>query len=272
MESIEEEIAMVRNLFGEDCTQREGHPRELWIRLPFSFELEITLPAGYFEESHPHLFVRSAPNAPLAGSFAAILHQRMRETIPLGTPMLALLVSLAQDLARELEEGYHEERESLAARENDAVAALSQENDRREREAIPIWSGTVVVDRRSRFVAHLAPVGSVEEVKQVIATLRADRHLSDAAHPTIWAYRFKDDRGVLHSDFDDDGETGAAVKMAFLLDQLKVEGYVVVVTRWFGGILLGPDRFKHIMGVTKDILLTIPEREKSKSQPQRRRD
>ena len=53
---------------------------------------------------------------------------------------------------------------------------------------------------------------------------------------------------------DDDGEGGAADKLAFLLDASDARDVVVVVTRWFGGILLGADRFKHISNVAKELL------------------
>ena len=33
-------------------------------------------------------------------------------------------------------------------------------------------------------------------------------------------------------------------------------GQVVVVSRWFGGILLGPDRFKHINNAARSLLNT----------------
>jgi Uncharacterized protein family UPF0029 len=52
---------------------------------------------------------------------------------------------------------------------------------------------------------------------------------------------------LTHSvDNDDDGETAAGGRLAHLLQILEVPNVLVVVTRYFGGIHLGPDRFKHI--------------------------
>lgn len=42
--------------------------------------------------------------------------------------------------------------------------------------------------------------------------------------------------------------------MLFVLQNLKAINCVVIVTRWFGGIELGPDRFKHISNQTKEVL------------------
>lgn len=37
----------------------------------------------------------------------------------------------------------------------------------------------------------------------------------------------------------------------------EVENVLVVVTRWYGGVLLGPDRFKHINRVARDALVRV---------------
>jgi len=44
--------------------------------------------------------------------------------------------------------------------------------------------------------------------------------------------------------------------MAHLLDILDAKNVLVCVSRWFGGIHLGPDRFKHINQATRDALVT----------------
>ena len=66
------------------------------------------------------------------------------------------------------------------------------------------------------------------------------------------AYRFLDSKtGAQHQDNDDDGETAAGGRLAHLLEILGVQNVVVVVSRWYGGIQLGPDRFKHINNVAR---------------------
>lgn len=55
-------------------------------------------------------------------------------------------------------------------------------------------------------------------------------------------------------DCDDDGETAAGSRIAHLLEILEVENVLVVVSRWYGGILLGADRFKHINQAARDAL------------------
>jgi len=114
-----------------------------------------------------------------------------------------------------------------------------------------IFSGDIFRDRKSGFQAHIARVASMEELRAVVNDVRSRKGISDAAHPAIYAYRFVDRRGYLNEDRDDDGETGAGDRLLHLLQRAGITGWVVVVTRWFGGTLLGPDRFRHIVNVAK---------------------
>ncbi len=102
------------------------------------------------------------------------------------------------------------------------------------------------MDRKSVFVAHLARVHSKQQVQCVLDILMRDSRIARATH-NIQAYRFVDPQtGALISDNDDDGEDAAGGRLAQLLQNMQVENVLVVVSRWFGGILLGPDRFRHI--------------------------
>jgi len=53
---------------------------------------------------------------------------------------------------------------------------------------------------------------------------------------------------------DDDGESGAGDQVLSLLKRYDVVGVVVVVTRWYGGVNLGADRFKMINQSAKQVL------------------
>ncbi|KAG5490649.1 hypothetical protein JKF63_00771 [Porcisia hertigi] len=266
MSTNQEEIEMILSMFSDECEGYEGTPDSVVVHLPFHFELQITLPPrGYPEESYPQLYLLSSPNSQMSSAFSAKVNRRMRDELSLGAPMLALLIPLAQSVAEELKELKERTEEARRTGIKEGEDQLQLGEEYRQETRIDIWSGEVIVDRRSQFVAHMAPVHSTDEVGEVVRHLRSIKKIACAAHPTIYAYRFTDANGLLHQDSDDDGESGASIKMMFLLDQLQVDGYIVVVTRWWGGIQLGPDRFKHIMEVTKNILLTIPEREKERA-------
>ncbi|RNF03055.1 hypothetical protein TraAM80_06061 [Trypanosoma rangeli] len=261
-----EEMDMLLSMFPDEVCRDPTHPLTLVLMLPFRFVLHVTLPPrGYPETSYPSLFVAAGPNAPLITHFLSQLTKALREEVSLGGPMLLHIFTLAQEMASELQQaGEAASRDAEARRdamESDAQLALAV----REASSVEVWTSHAITDRKSKFVAHMARVDSEEAVRAVVMHLRFQKHIAEATHPTIYAYRFTDSAGMLHQGSDDDGETGAAARILFLLEQLKVDGYVVVVTRWFGGILLGPDRFKHVMEVARSVILTIPRREQEAS-------
>eukprot|EP00970_Alexandrium_tamarense_P002582 scaffold364_cov224-Alexandrium_tamarense.AAC.11 len=85
-------------------------------------------------------------------------------------------------------------------------------------------------------------------------------HVGKASH-NMFAYRFMHD-GITVSDNDDDGEKGSGTKIASLLQMSGVENVIVVVSRWFGGVHLGPARFKWIASVARDGLRHLKKKQR----------
>mmetsp|Transcript_64072 Transcript_64072/g.202442 ORF Transcript_64072/g.202442 Transcript_64072/m.202442 type:complete len:405 (-) Transcript_64072:27-1241(-) len=120
--------------------------------------------------------------------------------------------------------------------------------------AVEVKQGDPFTDRKSTFQAYAAKVTSQGQVQWVLRTLLADRRIAVATH-NIFAYRFKDKaRDALIADNDDDGEDTAGTKLAELLNLAGCENVFVMVSRWYGGIQLGPDRFKHICRAASTLL------------------
>ncbi|CAH8494207.1 unnamed protein product [Schistosoma turkestanicum] len=113
-----------------------------------------------------------------------------------------------------------------------------------------IYHGEPLIDRKSIFQAHCAHVSTRGEVSLFISTLLMDRKIATATH-NILAWRISSKE----SDCDDDGEAHAGGRLLHLLTLSGIENVAVMVSRWFGGIQLGPDRFKHINNVAR-LLLT----------------
>lgn len=116
-----------------------------------------------------------------------------------------------------------------------------------------IHHGAPFTDRKSTFQAHVAAVTTSDEVKIVLRNLMSNHKIAKATH-NIMAYRIMRNDKVSLQDCDDDGETAAGGRLLHLLEILDINNAVVVVTRWYGGILLGPDRFKHINNVARECL------------------
>ncbi|OQR95288.1 impact [Thraustotheca clavata] len=115
-----------------------------------------------------------------------------------------------------------------------------------------IKTGEPITDRKSTFQANAVEVHSVDQVKEFVDYLLQDRKIARATHNML-AYRIVNGANII-KDCDEDGEHGAGSKMSHLLEMTRAENVAVVVTRWYGGIQLGPDRFKHIANAARNVL------------------
>ncbi len=90
------------------------------------------------------------------------------------------------------------------------------------------------VEKKSRFIGRVWPVETEEEALARIAEMKKQHY--DATH-NCWAYVIKD--GPMR--FSDDGEPGgtAGNPMMQVLQRENLYNVCCVVTRYFGGILLG---------------------------------
>ena len=90
---------------------------------------------------------------------------------------------------------------------------------------------------KSRFITHAAPVSSREEAEKYIEKIRAQYR--DATH-NVPAFVLGDKQQTVWGS--DDGEPGgtAGSPVALLISSEGLTNAVVVVTRYFGGIKLGP--------------------------------
>ena len=120
----------------------------------------------------------------------------------------------------------------------------------------PPWTlSEVVTEKKSVFVARSAPVPSIDQAKQYLAhLLDSDKKVAKATH-NITAWRIQGNNGVQYQDCDDDGETAAGGRVLHLLELMGIWNVMVVVTRWYGGIQLGPDRFRIINQTARDALV-----------------
>jgi len=90
------------------------------------------------------------------------------------------------------------------------------------------------IEKKSRFIGRIWPVETEEEALSKIQEMKRKHY--DATH-NCWAYVIRD--GAVR--FSDDGEPGGTAGMP-ILQVLQKEGLfnaVCVVTRYFGGVLLG---------------------------------
>lgn len=89
-------------------------------------------------------------------------------------------------------------------------------------------------EKKSVFIGYAAPVSSEEEARDFIASIKK-KH-ADARH-NVSAYVLGG--GIMHSSDDGEPSGTAGVPVLEVIKKSGVTNTVVVVTRYFGGILLG---------------------------------
>ena len=94
-----------------------------------------------------------------------------------------------------------------------------------------------ITEQRSRFYAAAVPATTLGEVKKELTKRKKKYH---KARHHCWACRVRDENGRLIEQARDDGEVGKpGMKLLELLRGRDLEG-LLVVSRIFGGIKLGP--------------------------------
>ncbi|KPV42479.1 hypothetical protein AN477_17915 [Alicyclobacillus ferrooxydans] len=95
---------------------------------------------------------------------------------------------------------------------------------------------TESVIKKSRFISRIVPIQSAEEAEEELAKIR---EVHKGANHNCFAYRFG--LGVPVERFSDDGEPSGTAGRPILdvMRRRPILNALVVVTRYFGGMLLG---------------------------------
>ena len=90
-------------------------------------------------------------------------------------------------------------------------------------------------EKKSVFISYASPVNSEEEAIEFISAIKK-KH-GDARH-NVYAYRVMENNATRYSD-DGEPQGTAGLPVLDVLRKQNIQNAVVVVTRYFGGILLG---------------------------------
>ncbi|MCA1491090.1 IMPACT family protein [Sinorhizobium alkalisoli] len=106
--------------------------------------------------------------------------------------------------------------------------------------------------KKSRFLAIAGPIEDESSARAFLAA-----HSAPAANHNCWAWRL----GQSYR-FSDDGEPSGTAGKPILaaIDGQKLDRVAVLVTRWFGGILLGSGGLMRAYGGTAALCLKTAER------------
>ncbi len=117
---------------------------------------------------------------------------------------------------------------------------------------VPFGQGEAeYVEKRSRFIGHVWPVDSEEEARRYIEETRKRHH--DARH-NCWCYVLREGNILRYGDDGEpQGTAGQPMLNVFLREE--VTNVCCVVTRYFGGILLGAGGLTRAYGGTAKLAL-----------------
>ena len=94
-----------------------------------------------------------------------------------------------------------------------------------------------LVEKKSRFIANLFYVESTQKAENIIKEIRKKYY--DAKHNCI-AYRIIENGRIVEKASDDGEPSGTAgAPMLNILQKNNLANVLIIVTRYFGGILLG---------------------------------
>jgi putative IMPACT (imprinted ancient) family translation regulator len=128
--------------------------------------------------------------------------------------------------------------------------ALKRGNPNATDDATQVFASSTIEDRKSTFIAHYSPSLSAKTL-QASPDFRTASHRISAWRKASNQQTLNDKKKIFTCGSDDDGEKYAGKRVERVLNDLQVEG-AVVVARWYGGVLLGPARFTHIENVAKE--------------------
>ena len=271
-EELLDEITSINSIYGDDtltATAEDSRIYALTLPIRSNISLRTEFPADY-PDAPPSIIgtqhigdnVAKGEGQQIVDCIRAVLAEIY---IP-GSPCVFDLIEEGgqrlQQLGLDTGGAREEEQQASQANGQDQDQYGGQESYSDEHQSlddlgdVPPWVlSDVVTEKKSVFLARAAEVHSVDEAKSYLAHLLAtDKKAAKATH-NITAWRIQGENGVQFQDCDDDGESAAGGRLLHLLELMGVWNAMVVVTRWYGGIHLGPDRFRLINQAARDAMV-----------------
>ncbi|KAF2826738.1 UPF0029-domain-containing protein [Ophiobolus disseminans] len=262
-EAIDDELTSINSIFDEGTLLTVDESERIFsLRLPSypSIVLRLEFPPDYPDAPPSVLGTQSVgPDVPkgMGTRAVGVVREVLAEVYRPGEACIYDLLEEVREALSEAEEHgdllLHEEPEDQLAGEQpqhaSSESAINLGPD-------PPWIvAPALTEKKSVFLARVAPVSSPAQAKQYVAHLLAtDKKAARATH-NMTAWRIKGSNDTSYQDCDDDGETAAGSRMLHLLQLMDIWDVMVVVTRWYGGVLLGPDRFRLINTAAREALL-----------------
>ncbi|KAI0403281.1 hypothetical protein F4802DRAFT_599247 [Xylaria palmicola] len=122
------------------------------------------------------------------------------------------------------------------------------------------WSTSQPVTlKESTFVVRATALTEPARRQSVLQSLFAAMPSLHSATHNAWAYRVKVPTNLFNAttireESFDDGESGCGAFLLKNMQEMNAVDTLVVMTRWYGGIMLGPDRWRIMRNCLRDAL------------------
>ena len=253
-EDLVNEIEAIQSIYGHDVLREADAAFVYILSIPNrQSSLRISFPPDY-PESIPQLL--GTESAVRKGHGIHVLETARATLFSVFTPGSVCIFDLLQKLEiASTEEFDGQQLASSDPKENASLVPDAALSDACDLEEEPCWVlSSPVTEKKSTFVARVCAVSSPAQAQASVAHLGSDKCSAKASHH-IFAYRIHAVGEVIYQDFDDDGENTAGRRLLCLLQAMNVWDVLVVVSRWYGGIKLGPNRFNIINNVAREAVV-----------------
>lgn len=246
---MDEEVEVINSIY-EDYADLS--PETFTVTLKLSNEHDISVKLWYplhYPEEAPRVVSVSGLSA--ARDAARQLQKVIEDQFQPGEGCLFTLIQESEPLVEEMLA-----QDEIDKKKLDAANATVDYNSVKGSVHVNEWSLTgEYKDRGSTFIGRAVRANSEKEVQDLFDDLMDDKKVAKASLKMA-AWRVPTSvKGVLAEDFDDGGEAGAGSCILHIMQLLNAENALVVVCRYFGGVHIGPDRFKYVKQCTRDAVI-----------------
>lgn len=267
-EALSDEIVSINSIYTSDddtptLASLETSSNLYSLRLPSltSITLRIEFPNDYPDAPPSVLGTQSVGDDVQKGvgkQVVDIVRDVLAQVYQPGEPCIFdVLEEVREALEKAEEQGIlqiHDQHEDPSSR-TESVRSIPQEQIIDLGPEPPWKIAPPITEKKSIFLARVAAVTSPAQAKSYVHhLLSTDKKAARATH-NITAWRIRGPNETSYQDCDDDGETAAGGRILHLMQLMDVWDVMVVVTRWYGGVLLGPDRFRIINTAAREALL-----------------
>ncbi|GAB7353987.1 hypothetical protein MBLNU459_g4582t1 [Dothideomycetes sp. NU459] len=147
--------------------------------------------------------------------------------------------------------------------------SISSDQSRTGQSGHGIWVSEKIEDRESIFQAYFSPTMPHKELQALSEIKSASHRMLGWRTPSAQRTLGANPRALMELGSDDDGEKYGGQRVRRVLEEMQVEG-ALVVARWYGGIMLGPIRFTHIEECAKEAVKLWKQQQESEALKKRK--